>query len=453
MQGDANLYDGDYIPAHYKVGDALQISADGGNPFECEILETTLVSAVARSKVGQCYLIDYQSSKITQLNEWDRCPNCGRHLCSCNQPENQTMSDIKPIPLEQLDEYIDNQPINQVEGVLKAIWEPKDVGKYPRQNGYLKDDAGTEHRICFAVEDVFQDLSKKGKRMRITCKFGKTPTGVKMKLEADGKYRKIWVTGTAKIEWPDAGNAPSSGGGGRSEYSGNGGDVAGSQSHTKRRIFNYLTVLEEVRQGWAACLEKGMDLPAEPTDEDHRAVATTIFLSFKGKYGVYADPIFPKGNEPAQSTEPAREVETELDGKEGWRDFVHPQNDETLGDIFESDEDRIMDLIQWAHATAAPKEVAIKNLRLAVLEAAKELNVTAKTALQMRVISKIGTIDPTLTGVLNEYFKNERGVSWSELDDDDSEAALKNKKTIPALQKAFSKAQEDEEEEEEEVPS
>lgn len=437
----------DEIP-YFKVGDEVSISASDehgkGRPFPCRVIETSLVNAIVESKVGFHYFVDYKTGKITTLDEWQRCVVCGRFICSCNKEENEIdMSDLKPIPFEELKGYAADQNIPQVEGTIKILFDPEG-GKYPKQNGYIVDSDGTEHRLTFAVNELIRDKDEwRGKKVRITSNFSKrSPTGVKMKVEGkNGEYRKIWVSGSAKIEElnGDASSPPAgksnSGGGGRTT-----GGVAGSKSHVSRRVFDYFRIMSEVKKGYEAMKEE-YNLP-EFTTEDFRSVTTGISMGFKGQYGVYADPIFRIEGDGSQSTDARKDTVS------SWRDFVHPTKEVTLGDVAGEDEDKLLEWIVWAFSYEGKAEASVK-LQHALLNAAGDLKVAPKNALEMKIISNLGVLSSLHKDTLDTFAQDEYGVSWKELEDDDCSVILRSKDALKTIESIDKKNKENEEKDEE----
>lgn len=305
---------------------------------------------------------------------------------------------MNPIPFAQLATYVDKQPIPCVEGVLSTLYPVDHVKKdgtpiqYPKQNGVLKDGA-MEHRITFDAK-CEQPMEMKGKRVRISSNVGQHGmTGIKMDRYNE-QYPKISVTSSAHVEVVGSAGqpapvqqaakpAPSQSQQGCSKPA----EPEPSGDTAEVRIANWFRVFNLV------CQSAGHD-PSEVvkglSPSDLKEITTGTVMSFKGPYATYQAPFFGGqgvGEMIARQDsllDRAKAVTSSLDSPtttspsepvRTWRDVEY--KGVKLGDY---EDERIAELISWAHNTPSPKSDEGRALRSALLMADAELSVRASKA-------------------------------------------------------------------------
>ena len=248
---------------------------------------------------------------------------------------------MRAIPIADLSEYRDGAAVPAVEGVLTKLFDPNrgesaQYGAWVLQNGILTDDNQNEISICFAADSVIQPKEMWNKRIHIEPSVGqKGSNGLKMKKNKKTGELGLHVTGTANITYPDGKPAPRQ----EREAPAEGGAKPvsrpsdASQPHrsiptpkdvstVSERAASYFKIFEEV----GVAYENGGEHVPELSPGDLKDIATTIFLTYKGDYGVYAPAVFDKA---APSTEVVdgkaevvqpEEAEPEFD----WKTVCHP---------------------------------------------------------------------------------------------------------------------------------
>lgn len=134
---------------------------------------------------------------------------------------------------------------------------------------------------------------------------------------------------------------------------------------TLRRSKCYFGVLFDVEAAYLGAKEAG--LKTELTPGDLKDIATHISMTYRGQYGSYMEPIFPKRGAGTAKEELSKLPEQEWEGDQptlakpaakakpainsSWRDIMHPKRGVPLSELSESDQ---LGLVRWALSQASP---------------------------------------------------------------------------------------------------
>lgn len=293
------------------------------------------------------------------------------------------------VQIKDLSSYGDKVPIPSVEGTLVSLYEVETVNKttgaalpYPKQNGVLKAPDGSESRIAFAQE-IALPLTMKGKKIRVSSAIGAHGmTGIKMdRYNKNSKFHYIYVTKSATIEevGPSTGQPiqaqrpaqqPQSTQQTHVELDG---EPMPTNEPMDDRMSDFLKTLdlwcqfigrdvEEVMKGW------GPDKISEQV--------TGFILSFKGKYGTHARPVFKTKSSQVPETiaktdaliERAAAATAAGNAPLTWKDYIYKGI--KLGD--HSDE-KLEEMIKWAEtSTTSTPEAVVLRKHLLVAKAERE---------------------------------------------------------------------------------
>lgn len=363
----------DYLPMHLKPNDIYWVAGTGG----FTVIESVKHAAImGDQETGDKFILDYRTQKLSPLEDFMRCGDCGDFLCYCNDKPQQTNTPTTMQTVAVINAMPDGSTVEAFEGVITAIYAPKENqrgenthGPWIIQNAVLKDDDQNEIAIVFSHPDVEQDPKHvKGKRIRLTSTKGdRGLNGLKIKdSDYKGKVtRSVWVSKVANVELvgpggaakkpPTSGASRTGGSGSTAQTTGSrqeqGSAVQGSDSGVDTldvRVSHWFTVWDGVRPAAEA---KGI------TDlELIKDITTTIWMSFKGQYGVYAPIVTgngsrPPAHSPADATSSAQRSQdagsasangAESGPPEGqntaepvatWKDFVHAKSGKKLGEM------------------------------------------------------------------------------------------------------------------------
>ena len=358
----------DYFPMHFKRGDITNI--DG---WPHDIVWSSHDKCIAQERIDKTFILwDYRANTTNEISAAEAQPFLmsipSDEETQNNEPNqaSETKMSAEAVSVADLNSYKDGQSIPCFEGVLGKLY-PAKTGtskgrKWSFQNGYIKDNGGDEHRICFASPENEQDPDAvKGKRVRLTCSMSKGKAkGLIFKVspndkDEDNPYRTIQVDEGAKIEFvngtkeDDAAPTNSKTAGQQSSGSSRQTSAPRDESTVTQRVTAYMGVLMAVNASYKA---NAANLPLLEGG-DLKDIATTISLGYRGEYGAYAPPIF-DGGAKSQSTEEAPEEKKES----AWKSFVHPKRGKPLGEIplrAKAGVSGLASLIKWAVTTDITK--------------------------------------------------------------------------------------------------
>ena len=321
-------------------------------------------------------------------------------------------------------------------------------GAWILQNIIIKDDAGNEIRATIKSPDLELEQKEKGNRIRITAYKGdRGLSGIKVK-----KYKEksqLDITATANVEILGPGGLPkdrpssgsSSGSRASTEQSGATQGRDNSVTKVEGRISLYATVLDLV------CKDPRITAFVSHAPNGHeiqKDIATTMFLSFKGQYGVYADVEFAGVEQPKPPAPPAQQrsapdqkaappepQSTEAVGIK-WEEFIHPSTGVALG---KAAADERMRYAVWAITAKGNLKTEAARFKMAVLQMVAAMKWTLKSL----VLGRIGLLPECHSGEINEseilaYFKVQ---SMNQLTDERAEEFHKTYDVEIASLKAF----------------
>lgn len=385
----------DYLPMH----------RESGEPFSFTWNETQLTGSVHRSwkhltliaaSDGEFYVEDTKKpidKQIRQLCDADRCTHCGEFFCTPECPnyhnaleymsKQKILSVYEVLEIEPGDKENTTWINSEWEGVISGVKEAKGNGPATAIASQTTDPS-----VKITVNFWKVDPSEyEGKIIRFGGKGMKRSVYVnKFKKETQqvdvGNNTTFEIVGVSahsdkplphpRSAPPDNGREPAE----RSSVQSGGylGDDDGAidQTPVNKRIFDYFKVMAGVVKGHSELKEK-WNLP-DFSPSDIKEITTGICMGYKGKYGVYRGPIFPKSHGateaelaamPEQSwegdqgahgsrTSPPKPQSTER--KSSWGEFVHKKRQVKLSEIEDAD---LCGFARWARKIDPKKDAAL----------------------------------------------------------------------------------------------
>lgn len=285
----------------------------------------------------------------------------------------------------------DKTKIPEFEGIvtsIKAVGEKQrgvheKYGPWIFQDTVLKDSNGDEIKVQFSHPDVEQELSIKGKKVRLSCSDGShglsgvtIETGREYKGEAP---RFIKVTASANVQLVGPGGVPSASPSAPSpkpQHQAQPSSQATGDT-VENRASAYFDIMKEVVKYIEGNNPLGADKGAPLggfSPSDIKEITTGISMSFKGQYGVYAPPVFGKPTALNQPAQPAQSTEDEIpmshpgdserNAQPDWKSVLHAKRNKTLGQISEGPggAHELAVLAGWALTVPEPKNEKAKDL-------------------------------------------------------------------------------------------